>query len=161
MLKRMPESLDCGTQASSRSTAENKCNRELLRHATSIATLVVAPGAGAVSQVRHLLLEPIEPTSVIQHHTPTLIVARVALGAANSLFIRGEGGGLSWNEGQRLGRVAPDTWIWLGTDVKTRIVFQLLLDDTIWARGERFTMKPGERQEIEPDFEWPEIPLAA
>jgi hypothetical protein len=40
-------------------------------------------------------------------------------------------------------------------------VFGLLLDDQIWAKGEQLILAPGNRLEVRPDFDWPEIPQIA
>jgi hypothetical protein len=95
-------------------------------------------------------------------YVPTgLIVVRCELGAGYSLFIRGEGAGLRWNEGQRLKFIEPGLWVWFTEGSSEPVKFQLLLNDSVWARGEAAVLNPGEHLEITPDFEWPEIPLAA
>jgi hypothetical protein len=54
--------------------------------------------------------------------------------------------------------VDPTTWIWADERLNGTIIFQLLLDDLIWARGENLMLEAGRRIELTPDFEWPEIP---
>lgn len=91
----------------------------------------------------------------------TLVEARLELGPGNALFIRGEGEGLSWHEGTPLKKIAPGTWTWHSLRPKSYILFQLLLNDLVWAKGEDRVLEPGGRLELDPDFEWPEIPRVA
>ena len=88
----------------------------------------------------------------------TLVEVKLELGPGNALFIRGEGEGLTWHEGQRLTLVSPSTWVWRAVGSKSRIIFRLLLNDLIWAKGDEMVLDPGSRIELTPDFEWPEIP---
>jgi hypothetical protein len=87
-----------------------------------------------------------------------LIVAKCELGTGHAVFVRGEGGGLSWHQGERLFCIEPGVWAWFSARVGNRVSFQLLLDDLIWARGKQLTLQPGQRLDVTPDFEWPEIP---
>lgn len=80
------------------------------------------------------------------------------LGSDNKLFIRGQGGGLSWQKGQELTRVNPKTWIWSGQGSHERLEFQLLLNDQVWEKGTTHIVEPGNSIELTADFEWPEIP---
>jgi hypothetical protein len=91
----------------------------------------------------------------------TLVEARLELGPGNTLFIRGEGEGLSWHEGTPLKNIAPGTWTWYSPRPSCPITFQLLLNDLVWAKGQDLVLEPGGRLEVAPDFEWPEIPRFA
>jgi len=86
------------------------------------------------------------------------IEAEVELGPGHDLFIRGHGAGLSWHKGAPLKRVDATKWAWTAEYLDERIMFGLLLDDQIWAKGEQLLLNPGERLELRPDFDWPEIP---
>lgn len=88
----------------------------------------------------------------------TLVLANVELGAHNALFIRGQGGGLSWDYGQPFTRLGNETWIWSGDARADRLEFQLLLNDEVWERARAHILEPGSSIELAPDFEWPEIP---
>jgi len=92
---------------------------------------------------------------------PAMVEAKIELGPGNRLFIRGEGGGLNWQQGQPLRRVDPQTWIWTSHRNGETVVFQLLLNDLVWARGDETMLEPGGRLAVSPDFEWPEIPRVA
>ena len=88
----------------------------------------------------------------------TVVAANVELGQGASLFIRGQGGNLRWDRGRPLTCIGPRRWVWSASGVKERVEFQLLLNDQVWARGENLVLGAGEKIEVAPDFEWPEIP---
>ncbi len=67
----------------------------------------------------------------------TLVEAKVDVGLGNALYIRGQGDGLSWNKGQRLTPGFGGSWIWKSTRAKGRVLFKLLLNDKIQAKGGR------------------------
>jgi hypothetical protein len=80
------------------------------------------------------------------------------LGSSNRLFIRGEGGPLSWQVGQSLTLIEPGTLIWSYIGPEQRLQFHLLLDDEVWDRGEPHVLNGGETTCLTPDFDWPEMP---
>jgi hypothetical protein len=86
-----------------------------------------------------------------------VLATNLELGANNKVFIRGQGGGLTWERGQPLAFIGGGVWVW-STDETNRIEFQLLLNDLIWERGETHVLERGGSIRIAPDFEWPEIP---
>ena len=88
------------------------------------------------------------------------VVVDLELGTNDAVFIRGKGGGLSWDRGQPLTCVGSGTWAWSPRSAD-KLEFQLLLNDEVWARGEKVILEPGRTIEITPDFEWPEIPRTA
>jgi hypothetical protein len=90
-----------------------------------------------------------------------VVAVDLDLGSDSSVFIRGQGGGLRWDQGKRLNRVGPRTWIWSANGCSEMVEFQLLIDDEVWARGQTHTVEPGGTARVAPDFEWPEIPKVA
>jgi len=82
----------------------------------------------------------------------TTIVAQVDVGFGNSLFIRGEGPGLSWEKGLTLECVADDKWS-IELDESTKpIVFKFLLNDLTWCKGEDHVAQPGSTVTVSPVF---------
>ena len=79
------------------------------------------------------------------------IEAKIDVGFGNSLFLRGEGAGLSWERGTPLTCVDGTTWRWsrAGADA---LKFKLLLNDAIWAQGEDVTATAGQTLQIAPRF---------
>lgn len=81
-----------------------------------------------------------------------LVEARIDVGLGNRLFIRGQGEGLSWSQGQPLTCVEPAKWVWLARPPQTGIVFKLLLNDEIWDQGGDVVLEPGRTIELAPRF---------
>ena len=81
----------------------------------------------------------------------TTIKAKIDVGFGNILFVRGQGAGLSWEQGVPLTCVDGQTWQWSGK-AEDRLTFKLLLNDSVWAKGEDIVAKPGQKVEIVPTF---------
>ena len=82
----------------------------------------------------------------------TVIEAIVDVEPGSALYIRGEGDGLSWENGQRLSRGFAGRWIWTSSKAKGTVQFKLLLNDKAWAKGEDVTVKAGKLLEVAPLF---------
>ena len=82
---------------------------------------------------------------------PVTIEARIDVGFGNSLFMRGEGLGLSWTQGVPLTCVDGKTWKWTG-EAAGPLKFKLLLNDQVWSQGEDLVASPGQNLEISPAF---------
>jgi hypothetical protein len=91
--------------------------------------------------------EALSPTKLM-----TVVEARIDVGFGNSIFIRGQGAGLSWDKGLPLGCVAGSKWVWSTNRAKGKLVFKLLLNDRVWARGEDVVIEAGRKIEIVPIF---------
>ena len=83
--------------------------------------------------------------------TSTVIEAKIDVGFGNQLFLRGQGSGLSWDRGIPLECVDSKTWR-LTFPAQEKLLFKLLLNDSIWAQGEDVTVTPGQRVEVTPAF---------
>ena len=94
----------------------------------------------------------------VSSQKPAVAVVNLDLGEQNAVFIRGHGGGLRWDKGQPLSCVGPRHWAWSPGALDGKLEFQLLLNDEVWARGDKVVLEPGWSIEVTPDFEWPEIP---
>lgn len=79
------------------------------------------------------------------------IEAKIDVGFGNSLFLRGEGKGLSWSQGIPLTCVDKSTWTWSG-EASDNVKFKLLLNDLVWSKGADLTAAPGDRVQISPAF---------
>jgi hypothetical protein len=82
----------------------------------------------------------------------TVVEARIDAGEGNAVFIRGGGGGLSWDQGQPLSCVDSGRWLWSSAGVDSGVPFKLLLNDERWMAGPDMVIQPGERLEIAPTF---------
>ena len=81
----------------------------------------------------------------------TTIDVKLDVGFGNAVYLRGHGGGLTWERGVPLSCVDGKTWRWSGT-VKDPITFKPLINDKIWSAGTDLTVKPGQRLEVKPIF---------
>ncbi len=84
----------------------------------------------------------------------TSIIARVDVGFGNSLYIRGEGAGLSWDKGVQLDNVSPYEWSFSSTTAKGAVTFKFLINDEIWAEGDDITVAKGDTSISSPVFTW-------
>jgi len=73
------------------------------------------------------------------------------VGFGNRVFLRGQGAGLSWERGVPLECVDSKTWR-LTVPAQEKLLFKLLINDSIWAKGEDVVVTPGQRVEITPAF---------
>ncbi|ADE55267.1 hypothetical protein [Coraliomargarita akajimensis] len=84
----------------------------------------------------------------------TSIIARVDVGFGNSLYVRGEGAGLSWEKGILLENITPYEWALKTTKAKSAVEFKFLINDEIWAEGENITVAAGDTSVSSPAFVW-------
>jgi hypothetical protein len=83
--------------------------------------------------------------------TPVTIEAKIDVGFGNKLFVRGQGGGLSWERGLPLENVDSKTWR-LIVPAQAPVQFKLLINDSVWAQGEDLVATPGKKVEVTPAF---------
>jgi hypothetical protein len=82
----------------------------------------------------------------------TMVRARFDVGFGNSIFIRGQGGGLSWDRGLPLSCIDGSAWVWSTKQAEGKLVFKLLLNNQVWAKGEDVIVEAGKKIEIIPAF---------
>ena len=109
-----------------------------------------ATTAAAVSAVKGLapvVIAP-KPNTVVA----TTIIAQIDIGFGNILYIRGNGGGLSWDQGLAMGNATADQWkITLGKTTKP-VTFKFLVNDLTWSAGEDYVVEPGSTVTLVPTF---------
>src|SRR5262245_55893122 len=82
----------------------------------------------------------------------TKIFAKIDVGFGNTLYIRGEGPGLSWEKGVPLDCVADDQWSISLSETARPIVFKFLVNDLTWSVGDDYLAQPGSTAELTPAF---------
>ena len=82
----------------------------------------------------------------------TTISANLDIGFGNSLYLRGEGPGLSWDKGVIMACVADDCWSLVLPESARPVVFKFLVNDEIWSIGDDCTAKPGSSAVFTPVF---------
>ena len=79
------------------------------------------------------------------------IEAKIDVGFGNKLYLRGQGGGLSWDTGVPLTCIDGKTWR-LSIPCTDKLTFKLLLNDSVWAQGKDLVVWPGQKVEVVPAF---------
>jgi hypothetical protein len=82
----------------------------------------------------------------------TVITAQIDVGYGNTLFIRGDGPGLTWEKGVPLGCTAVDLWTISLLVTNRPVVFKFLLNDETWSKGDDYIVKPGGSTTLTPEF---------
>jgi hypothetical protein len=95
--------------------------------------------------------KPAAKSIIVTTSAPIVIEAKIDVGFGNTLFVRGQGDGLSWERGVQLENVDSKTWR-LALPAKDKLQFKLLLNDSIWAQGEDVIAAPGKKVEVTPAF---------
>jgi len=116
---------------------------------------VPSPPAAAPSSNAPLQSKPIKiasPSGKRKTQPLTTVHARIDVGFGNSLYIRGQGDGLSWDKGTPLECVDATKWVWSTKSAEGTIEFKLLLNDQVWAQGEKMSVAAGESMEATPVF---------
>ncbi len=88
------------------------------------------------------------PASVVA----TKIVAQIDVGFGNTLYVRGEGSGLSWEKGVPLDCVTDDQWSLTLSETSRPVVFKFLINDLTWSLGEDYVVQPGSSVALTPEF---------
>ena len=83
----------------------------------------------------------------------TAVVAKVKIGIGNKPFLRGEGPGLSWEEGVPMNFVEIGKWAWSPSDKVAPLVIQVYRNDEDPDPTGKHEVEPGQKLEITPDFE--------
>ncbi len=83
----------------------------------------------------------------------TIIIAKVDVGFGNQLYIRGEGNGLSWEQGTPMTNIASDQWAWTTNKGKDDLSFKFLINDEKWSLGYNFTSSVSKTFQCNPIFD--------
>jgi predicted alpha/beta superfamily hydrolase len=68
------------------------------------------------------------------------------------MYLRGDGGALSWRTGVRMQPVGNDTWQWTGA-ISGPMQVKPLADDLAWSRGPNYQVTPGQTLDLWPRFD--------
>ena len=121
------------------------------------ATKLTAPAPALKSTIAPKVKKPAAPaaaSAIVAKPTGSraTIVAKVDVGFGNTLYIRGEGPGLSWEKGVLLENVSSDTWKTVLTGIEKPLAFKLLLNDQSWSSGADYVASPGDTVTVTPSF---------
>lgn len=82
----------------------------------------------------------------------TTVTAIADIGWGNQLFLRGEGGGLSWEQGVPMTCNGGAEWVWISTANDPVFNFKVVLNDKFWAAGDNHTVSSGNTHISYPAF---------
>lgn len=83
---------------------------------------------------------------------PARVVVKYDVGFNNTLAIRGNGAGLSWDRGAPLKNVGPDEWVWETSAPFTDCEFKVLINDQNYECGENHHLGPSAKFQYTPSF---------
>ena len=106
-----------------------------------------APKAAPAPVQPAKILKPVEIKSV-----QTTISARVNVGFGNTLSIRGEGAGLSWDLGLLMDCVEDDLWRVVLPESARGHTYKFLVNDLTWSTGPDYTAASGSNVTHTPEF---------
>jgi hypothetical protein len=96
--------------------------------------------AGASEEILPALILPKEPSIAVYYH------------GEGELFIRGEGPGMSWDEGQKLKSAGDGIFFLEATDEIYDYPFKIRLNDEKWMLGDNLMTENGKHLKVEPKF---------
>lgn len=82
----------------------------------------------------------------------TRVTIHYDAGFNNNLYIRGHGGGLSWDRGVLLQNIGPDEWVWETTLPFNECEFKVLINDQQYEDGENHHLNGGIWFQYSPHF---------
>ena len=82
----------------------------------------------------------------------TKIIAKFNAGWGNQIFIRGVGGGMSWDCGIPMQCIGEDEWLWEQSIPSGEITFKFLINDIAWSIGEDIVLSAGDTIICHPTF---------
>ena|ERR1019366_5102644 len=117
------------------------------------ATKLTAPAPARKSTVAPRIKKAAAPATVTKPRgSRVTLIAKTDVGFGNTLFVRGDGAGLSWEKGTALDCSSDDTWTLVLPVVEKPFAFKLVLNDTIWSTGGDYTAAPGDTVTVTPSF---------
>ena len=120
--------------------------------AAPAAAPVAPPAAPAPVRAAPAPVAPAPVPSTARRSVVTTITARINVGFGNTLHLRGEGPGLSWDRGLPMECIATDLWrLNLGESARG-FSFKVLVNDLTWNSGPDYTVASGGVVNITPTF---------
>ena len=120
--------------------------------AAAPAKRTAAPAAKAPAVKTPAAKAPAVKAAAAAKPSATVITALVDIGFGNTLYIRGEGAGLSWDAGIALDCAADDKWTITLPHTGKAIIYKFLLNDLSWSVGADYVTDAGTKVTLVPTF---------
>ena len=82
----------------------------------------------------------------------TSVIANVMIGIGNKPYVRGEGPGLSWDEGVAMNFIEIGKWAWSPPRKNASLTIQIYRNDEDPDKGGKYEIKSGDKFEVTPEF---------
>ncbi len=111
------------------------------------------PAAPAVAPVAEPAPAPVaQVKEVARKAVTTTIAAKIDVGFGNTITLRGEGPGLSWDAGLLMTNLGSDLWeVQLGESARP-FIFKFLVNDLSWSTGPDYVLESGGSVLLKPTF---------
>jgi hypothetical protein len=119
---------------------------------TPAAAPVAPPAAPAPVRAALAPVAPAPVPAAARRPVVTTITARINIGFGNTLHLRGEGPGLSWDRGVPMECIAADLWRFNLGESARGFAFKVLVNDLTWNSGPDYTVASGGVVNITPTF---------
>ena len=116
------------------------------------AAPVPTPAPAPVAAVVSVPPPEVELKVVTPKPVATTITARIDVGFGNSLHVRGDGPGLSWDRGVPMTCIADDQWQLVLGESARPFTFKIMVNDLTWCLGDDYTLESGGSVELTPEF---------
>jgi hypothetical protein len=118
---------------------------------TAKAPVVKAPAAKAPAVKAPAAKAPAVKASAAKL-SATAITALIDIGFGNTLYVRGEGPGLSWDVGVPLDCAADNKWTIALPATGKAVIYKFLINDLSWSAGPDYVTESGSAITVEPTF---------
>lgn len=122
---------------------------------TTVAAKKAVPAKKAVKKVvakKVVAKKAAKPAVTKKEPVKTTVIAKFDAGYGNTLTIRGNCSGLTWDSGEVMENIGTDEWIWTSTVVTSELEFKVLLNDEVWSTGANGVVFPGATVVFQPSF---------
>ncbi len=89
---------------------------------------------------------------VPENNSSITLIAHLNLDISSTPYVRGEGAGLSWNEGVPMEFIEIGKWEWTVENAIESTACRIFKDDSLAAKGDDIVIEVGERAEVYPEF---------
>ena len=107
-----------------------------------VDALLAGKGLSGTTSKTEISSEKVDPNAT------TTVVANVMIGIGNKPFLRGEGPGLSWDEGVSMNFIEIGKWAWSPPRKNASLTVQVYRNDQDPDKGGKVVVKPGQKLEI-------------